>query len=185
MSLVNLYFFGNIFGKVSIYALKEKYENECEEFHTKTKKDSKNKNFPLKIEQIKYLYNHSKEIKYIDFNSRLNLLLSYSLDNFINIYIYPKLKLINAIDTNEFKDEKDKNYFDEVALLSFPFPSIICHNKEYIYMLSINGELIKYEILEEGDKIVFSIDKNLGIAEDEVKIFREGKIQSVFNSFKG
>ena len=51
-------------------------------------------------------------------------------------------------------------------------------------MLSINGELIKYEKLKEGDKIIFSIDKNLGIAEDEVLIYKEGKIQSVFNSFK-
>ena len=190
MSVANFYFCGNIFGKVSIYALKELCENDYEaeeinnSFQTKKQKHSKKVKFPLKIEQIKCLYNHTKEIKYIDFNSRLNILLSYSIDNFINIYVFPKLKLINTIDTNDFKEEKDKNYFDKVVLLSFPFPSIICHNKEFIYMLSINGELIKYEKLKEGDKIIFSIDKNLGIAEDEVIIYKEGKIQSVFNSFK-
>ena len=189
MSLVNYYFFGNIFGKLSIYSLKEACENDYETEDINSSfvimmKDSKNAKLPLKIEQIKCLYNHTKEIKYIDFNSRLNILLSYSLDNFINIYIFPKLKLINEIDTKEFKDENDKNYFDAVILLSFPFPSIICHNKEFIYMLSINGELIKYEKLEEGEKIIYSIDKNLGIVEDHVEIFKEGKIKSVFNIFK-
>jgi len=38
------------------------------------------------------------------------ILLSYSLDNFINIYIFPKLKLINVIDTYSFKDSNDNNY---------------------------------------------------------------------------
>ena len=88
----------------------------------------------------------------------------------INIYIFPKLKLINVIDTYSFKDKNDNNYLDEVVLLSYPFPSIVCHNKEYIYLLSINGELIKYNKLSEEDKIEFSIDKNFGIIEDKVEI---------------
>ena len=128
--------------------------------------------------------NHIKEIKYIDFNPRLNVLLSYSLDNFINIYIFFNFKLINVIDTFSFKDENDKNYFDEVVLLSFPFPSIVCHNKNFIYMLTINGELIKYEKLEEGDKVIFSIDKNIGIIEDQVEIYSsQSKLKQIFNFF--
>ena len=46
---------------------------------------------------------------------------------------------------------------------------IICYNKEYVYLLSINGELIKFEKLEENI-IMFYIDKNLGIVEDMVHI---------------
>ena len=141
------------------------------------------KKLNLKMILIKKLYNHTKEIKYIDFNPRLNILLSYSLDNFINIYIFPKFKLINVIDTNSFRDNNDKNYFEEVVLLSYPFPSIVCHNKKYIYFLSINGELIKYDKLFEGEKIIFSIDKNLGISEDIVEINNFEKNRCIFNWF--
>ena len=126
--------------------------------------------FEFELKLIKTLYNHSKEIKYIDFNPRLNLLLSYSLDNFINIYIFPKLKLINVIDTILFKQKNDLNYFDKVVLISYPFPMIICYNKEYIYLLSINGEIIKNEKLEENHIIFFCIDKNLGLTEDKIQI---------------
>jgi len=144
--------------------------------------DLKFNNYELKIKLIKKLCNHENEIKYIDFNSRLNILLSYSLDEFINIYIFPKLKLINVIDTNSFREKNDHNYFDKVVLISFPFPSIVCYNKEYIYLLSINGELIKYEKLEEGEIIVFSIDKNLGIVGDSVKIYNSlNELKSTFN----
>ena len=122
-------------------------------------------NFKFNLKLIQTFYNHTKEIKYIDFNPRLNIFLSYSLDQFINIYIFPKFKLINVIDTSQFKES---NFFDEVVLISNPFPMIICHNKDSIYLLSINGEIIKKELLEENHKISFSIDKNLGLSEDLV-----------------
>ena len=147
--------------------------------------------FELKI--IKKLSDHSKEIKYIDFNPRLNILISYSLDNYINIYIFPKLKLINVIDTRLFKDD-DTYYFDEVVAISYPFPMIICHNKKNIYVLTINGELIKKEKLEENHKINFYIDKNLGLSKDLVEItdskgnkhycnFIEYKLEELINDF--
>ena len=135
--------------------------------------------FEFELKLIKTLYDHSKEIKYIDFNPRLNLLLTYSLDSYINIYIFPKLKLINVIDTNYFKAKNDVNYFDDVVLISYPFPMIICHNKEYIYLLSINGEIIKYEKLEEHI-IMFYVDKNLGKADDMVQII-DTKGMHIFN----
>jgi len=141
-------------------------------------------NYYMEIKLISKLYDHTKEIKYIDFNSRLNILLSYSLDNYINIYIFPKLKLINAIDICSFKDINDIQSFDEVVLLSYPFPSIICHNKEYIYQLSINGDLIKYKKLDEGDRILLFIDKNLAIAEDRVEVQNsEGDLKYIFNFY--
>ena len=144
-----------------------------------------NKNITLELKLYKQLYDHLSEIKYIDFNPRLNILLSYSLDNFINIYIFPKIKLINVIDTIGFKDVNDMNFFDRVVLISYPFPLIVCHNKEYIYLLSINGELIKYNKLDNDDKIIFSVDKNLGIVEDKVEIYNsEGNLKYLFNNFK-
>ena len=207
INFVNYYFIGDIFGNVLIYEIKEKEKKETKkekekessfEIITNDEIDDLNfnkrknrininpelkfNNYELKIKLIRKLSNHENEIKYIDFNSRLNILLSYSLDEFINIYIFPKLKLINVIDTNSFKEKNDHNYFDKVVLLSFPFPSIVCHNKEYIYLLSINGELIKYEKLEEGEIIVFSVDKNLGLVGDNVKIYNSlNNLKTTFN----
>ena len=126
--------------------------------------------FEFEMKLIKQLHDHSKEIKYIDFNPRLNILLTYSLDGFINLYIFPKLKLINVIDTTSFKEKNDLNYFDEVVLISYPFPMIICHTKEYIYSLTINGDYIKNEKLKENHSVNFIIDKNLGSSEDLVEI---------------
>ena len=193
MNIVNYYFIGDVFGNILIYNLKELNKNENEEKNKKEENIFNNRifdskfietNYKLIIKLINKLNHHTKEIKYIDFNPRLNILLSYSLDNFINIYIVPKFKLINVIDTFKFKNENDQIYFDEVVLLSYPFPSIVCYNKEYIYFLSINGELIKYDKLLEGVKIIFSIDKNLGIAEDRVEIYdSENKLISIFNDF--
>ena len=139
--------------------------------------------FTFGIKLIKKLNDHSKEIKYIDFNPRLNIFLSYSLDNFINVYIFPKLKLINIIDSDLFKDPDDKNYFDEVILLSYPFPSILCHNKTNIYLLSINGEKIKYQKLQNNEKILIFVDKNLGLLPDRVDIVnsKDGSRLSTFN----
>ena len=201
MSLVNYYFIGDIYGTVLVYVLRNSTKNDKEK--KKKKKETKKKdykeihnksefgskftlfNFEFEVQLIKQLYNHTKEIKYIDFNPRLNILLSYSLDNFINIYIVPKFKLINVIDTYSFRNDNDKNDFDEVVLLSYPFPSIVCHNKEYIYYLSINGELIKYDKLLEGEKIIFSIDKNVGTIEDKVEIYdSENKLKLIFNIFE-
>ena len=142
-------------------------------------------NYYMEIKLKTKIYDHTKEIKYIDFNSRLNILLSYALDNFINIYIFPKLKLINAIDISSFKDKNDIQSFEEVVLISYPFPSIICHNNKYIYQLSINGELIKYKKLDEGDKVLFFIDKNLSITEDKVEVHNSnGEFKYYFNLFK-
>ena len=60
---------------------------------------------------------------------------------------------------------------------------IICHNKEYIYLLSINGEIIKGEKLEENQITYFYIDKNLGLSEDIIQIIDSNGIR-VFNNNK-
>jgi hypothetical protein len=157
-------------------------DNKKQEYLNKCSFGANSKILKIEVQLLKKLHDHTKEIKYIDFNARLNILLTYSLDNYINIYIFPKLKLINSIDTYSFKASDDNDFLDRVALISFPFPSIICHNKKYIYQLSINGELIKYQKLEIGDIITFSIDKNLGLVEDKVEIYdSEKKFKINFN----
>ena len=171
---------------INSFGPKPKLENEksIKEYNNFISYESKIilENYYMEIKLMSKLYDHTKEIKYIDFNSRLNILLTYSLDNFINIYIFPKLKLINAIDISSFKDINDVQSFDEVVLLSYPFPSIICHNKQYIYQLSINGDLIKYKKLDEGDRILLFIDKNLSIAEDRVEVHNfKGDLKYSFN----
>ena len=172
--------------KILVQTNKELDKNEYKYNNTRLKRiifpivKSTKPIFEFELKLIKTLYNHSKEIKYIDFNPRLNLLLTYSFDNYINIYIVPKLKLINIIDTTTFKDKSDVNHFDDVVLLSYPFPMIICNNKEYIYLLSINGEIIKYEKLEEQHIIMFYVDKNLGLTEDMVQIV-DSKEMHIFN----
>ena len=57
---------------------------------------------------------------------------------------------------------------------------IICHNKEFIYLLTINGELIKSEKLEENHNIFYYIDKNLGLSKDIVEI-SDSKGKHCFN----
>ena len=156
--------------------------NKKEEYWNKSSFGANNKLFHLEVKLVKKLHDHTKEIKYIDFNARLNILLTYLLDNLINIYIFPKFKLINSIDVYSFKVSDDNDFFDKIVLISFPFPSIICHNNNYIYKVSINGELIKYKKLDEGDIITFSIDKNLGLVEDKAEIFdSKKKFKTNFN----
>ena len=68
-------------------------------------------------------------------------------------------------------------------MLSYPFPSILCHNKENIYLLSINGEKIKYQKLKNNEKILIFIDKNLGLLPDRIDIVnsKDGRRLSIFN----
>ena len=166
----------NKFGSFEIMsedeAQKLKKNEEIIEFYNLIDFEQKftKKKYIMELKLIKQLNDHINEVKYIDYNSRLNILLSYSIDDFINVYIFPLLKLINIIDTNGFRVENDKECFEEIVLISFPFPSIVCHNKDYIYILSINGDLIKYQKLKEEETIIFSVDKNLGIVEDKVEI---------------
>ena len=141
--------------------------------------DNKNKlEFSLQLK--KKLNDHSKEIKFINFNPRLNALLTYSLDKYINIYIFPKLKLINVIDTTIFKNKNDINPFEKVVFLSYPLPMIVCYNLDYIYLLSINGNLLKEEKLKKEHKIKIYVDKNLGLVGDIVEI-SEGNEKHIFN----
>ena len=119
--------------------------------------------------KIVKLRDHTKPIKYIDYNKRLNMFLSYSSDGFINIYCFPSCKLVRSIKVSEFT----KGELEVVVLVSNPFPMIFTCDKDKMFIISINGELInEKEIFPMNDyterEIVPSIDKDFGIVNDYI-----------------
>ena len=114
---------------------------------------------------------HNKRIKYIDFNGRLNLFLTYALDGFINLYLFPSCKLINSIKVTNVVG--NRCIFDQVLLISTPFPMIICKNKYILYTFDINGNYIHVESIADIEGIQIHIDKNCGIVQDFLT--KEGK----------
>ena len=118
---------------------------------------------------IKKLNDHYKKIKYIDYNPRLNLFLSYSLDGFINIYVFPKCKLVRAIKVINITNSNE--ILKKVALVSYPFPMIFAYDKNNMYSMTLNGELIKKQELKiKNINIYPCIDKNCGLINDFILI---------------
>ena len=121
------------------------------------------------LHPIKILDYHYKQIKYIDYNPRLNLLLSYSLDGFINLYTFPTCKLVRAIKVKDIIDSNE--ILKKVVLVSTPFPMIFTHDEKNMYVLSLNGELIKVQQIEHSKiDIIPNIDKNCGLVNDSIFI---------------
>ena len=118
---------------------------------------------------IKTFRGHNKQIKYIDYNPRLNLFLTYSLDGFINIYVFPKCKLVRAIKVITIT--KSNDILKKVVLISNPFPMIFTYDNNYMYTITLNGKLIKREELKSKDIQLFPcIDKNCGLINDIIYI---------------
>jgi hypothetical protein len=185
-------FQGDIFGNVTIFKNESKFEkisqnknnseiiisksplNDSEENFINDRTNTKNIELNYdnniywiedkKYKKIKKLTDHYKQIKYIDYNPRLNLFLSYSLDGFINIYVFPKCKLVRAIKTSKFIGSDD--ILQKVVLVSNPFPMIFTYDMNNMYVLSLNGELIKKEKLKENVEIYPCIDKDCGLVND-------------------
>ena len=122
-----------------------------------------NKNFIL----LNKLSDHTKEIIYIDYNPRLNLLADYSLDGFINIYVIPSIKLIRTIQT---KDLNIPGKIIKIAIASNPLPMLCIASDEKIFVLDINGEFIKSIDNVVGKNVNFLIDKNFGRVTDKISI---------------
>ena len=170
----NLYylFIGDVFGNLSVYLKKDK--------QSLNNKNINNEEIDctLVIEQIndkykllKSLNDHTDEIKYIDYNPRLNLLIDYSLDGYINLYAMPTLKLIHVIQPKDFDINEDIN---NVVLISNPFPMICCVTLKKIIVLDINGQLInKLDLMD--NKIFFCIDKNCGLFNDYISYWKDRK----------
>ena len=118
-----------------------------------------------KIKIFKVLTDHNKQIKYIDYNQRLNLFLSYSLDGFINIYVFPKCKLVRAIKATNITNSN--NILIKVVLVSNPFPMIFTYDKNNMYVITLNGELIKKRGFNNKNIEIYPcIDKNCGLIND-------------------
>ena len=122
------------------------------------------------IHEIKKICDHTKEIKYIDCNPRLNLFLSYSLDGYINIYTFPKCKLVSVIKINNYIKEEEP--LIKVVLISNPFPMIFCYNDTNIFVFTINGELINKKEKDKYINLYPCVDKSLGLIKDNIKIIK-------------
>jgi WD40 repeat protein len=150
--LLRYTFVGDVLGNIKIYRT-----------YMTSNKPSKN------LHPIKILDDHYKQIKYIDYNPRLNLLLSYSLDGFINLYTFPTCKLVRAIKVKDIIDSNE--ILKKVVLVSNPFPMIFTHDEKNMYVLSLNGELIKVKQIEKSKiDIIPNIDKNCGLVNDSIFI---------------
>jgi len=119
---------------------------------------------------LKCLNDHTNEIKFIDYNPRLNLVIDYALDGFINLYTMPTLKLIRSFQIKDYVKNYDINYkIQYVVLISNPFPMICFIDIEKkVYILDINGELINEKEIDKDAYILFSIDKNCGLFNDHI-----------------
>ena len=148
-------FVGNNLGDIKI-EIKDKINN----------KDKKTEEEKVRIVKLR---DHTKAIKYIDYNKRLNMFLSYSLDGYINIYCFPSCKYVRSIKVSEFTEEELK----VVVLVSNPFPMIFTCDNIFMYVISINGELIKKNPIPSGfesreAEIKPIIDKDFGIVNDYI-----------------
>ena len=171
----NLYLFiGDVFGNLYIFnkdCKKQIISNNCKDI--KEKNDDKkylDKVHNGEFNLMKILRDHSNEITYIDYNPRLNLVIDYALDGYINIYTMPTLKLVHVIQTKDFGINETINF---LILISNPFPMIccICHNN--IYVFDINGKLINKQDFCKDIKLGFGIDKNCGLFNDCISLITE------------
>ena len=159
-------FIGDVFGNLSVYEKIKKNKEDPKIMIKELGKDriilNRIKNYKL----IKSLNDHTDVIKYIDYNPRLNLVIDYGLDGYINLYTMPNLKLILSIQVKDYSIKDPVNY---VLLISNPFPMICCINLEYIVIFDINGKYInKISLEEQKQKISFNIDKNCGLFNDSI-----------------
>ena len=186
--LFNYIFIGDVMGNVKIYENQTELsinKDDDEEIKNKSNNDfiiiGDDSNFnesininneDYKYKKIKTLTDHYKQIKYIDYNPRLNLFLSYSLDGFIHIYIFPKCKLVRSIKVINIT--KSENILQKIALVSNPFPMIFAYDTNFtLYILTLNGELInKRELKNKSLEIFPCIDKNFGLINDCIIIER-------------
>ena len=153
-------FFDDLSGKAFFAQTNKNYKNEDNICYTS--KRIKNPNEKI----LKILSDHYKQIKYIDYNPRLNLFLSYALDGYINIYVFPKCKLVRTIKVSDIT--KTNEVLKKVVLISSPFPMIFFHDSHCMYVLTINGDFIIKKEYNKNDKIYCCIDKNFGLIKDTI-----------------
>ena len=177
-------FKGNVFGDVIISKIKIDVKNDD---YCNDKCETKNFNilndiFTGKLPETKIyepkkekyqnyneeiiLRDHYKPIKYIDYNPRLNLFLSYGLDGYINIYLFPNYKLVRTIKVKDIT--KSDDVLLKIALISYPYPMIFFQDNKYIYILTINGDFINKKEYQKNTIFIPFIDKILGLSNDSI-----------------
>ena len=163
-------FVGDVFGNLSVYQKKKKKDNNKKEVDFSTKKVLEISDDKMLLNELGNNYNlleilsdHLDEIKYIDYNPRLNLIVNYALDGYINLYTMPTLKLILSIQTKNFDINDIISY---VVLISNPFPMICCATLKNIIIFDINGKLINMKDVGDATEISFCIDKSHGLVND-------------------
>ena len=167
-------FVGDVFGNLKFYSEIKKVS--MFESTDSVKKINEGKELLKKIYNkhyilIKTLTDHTSEIKYIDYNPRLNLVIDYALDGYINIYTVPKLKLIHTIQTKDFNINENIKF---LVLISNPFPMICCICITKIYVFDINGKRINQINIEADGEFKFCIDKNCGLFNDYIYFIKKG-----------
>ena len=166
-------FVGDVFGNLYVY--KKRKKTTLLNIKNDIKETSIDKILIDEIDNnhyylLKCLNDHTNEIKFIDYNPRLNLVIDYALDGFINLYTMPTLKLIRSFQIKDYVKNYDINYkIQYVVLISNPFPMICFIDiKNKVYILDINGELISEKEIDKDSYILFSIDKNCGLFNDHI-----------------
>jgi len=171
----NLYLFiGDVFGNLYVYN-KDCKQQTININYKDIKERSFDKYYLEKIQNgefnlMRILRDHSSEIIYIDYNPRLNLVIDYALDGYINIYTMPTLKLIHVIQTKDFDINEKINF---LVLISNPFPMITCICSNNIFVFDINGKLINKQDFCKDIKLGFGIDKNCGLFNDCISFKNE------------
>ena len=177
-------FVGDVFGNLTIYEKTKKEKTQIVEikndYEISLDKKILNQIFDNEYVLLETLNDHTNEIKYIDYNPRLNLVVDYALDGYINLYTMPTLKLILSIQTKDFGIKEIINY---VVLISNPFPMICCITQSNLFVFDINGKQINKLNIDEGITLKFNIDKNCGLFNDYISYVKNNNNETIFDLF--